>query len=280
MFHLLVKYDGWAPARDTIDRSRVFEYTDGAVADRYMKNGTLDSETISEIPALFMCEIGGRGDQFAHVGYIVRTRANGSDVNIDYALEPNIPPISIARIQDMSGELGIAPFEFSRTHWAIKDVDLFRLLLLNRPCKVVAPKVFTLNEDECIDDNLVSAMMPFDPRFSDVYETLKRTAGELKLKCLRADNIWEHDAIIQDIVSLIFRSRVVVCDCTGRNANVFYEAGIAHTIGKEVILITQHEGDIPFDLRHLRYIPYLNNNEGLQALSHQVKSRLATILGE
>jgi hypothetical protein len=57
--------------------------------------------------------------------------------------------------------------------------------------------------------------------------------------------MWENPAIIQDIVSLIDRSRVVICDCTGRNPSVFYEIGIAHTLGREVILITQNPEDSP-----------------------------------
>jgi hypothetical protein len=89
----------------------------------------------------------------------------------------------------------------------------------------------------------------------------------------------ENPAIIQDVVSLIDRSRIVVCDCTGRNPNVFYEAGIAHTLGREVILITQSANDIPFDLRHLRYIPYLNNNEGRLALADALQGRMQTVVG-
>jgi hypothetical protein len=84
-------------------------------------------------------------------------------------------------------------------------------------------------------------------------------------------------AVIQDVVSLIDRSTVVICDCTGRNPNVFYEIGIAHTLGREVILITQAEADIPFDLRHLRYVRYLNNGEGLNALSTALQPRLRDI---
>lgn len=72
---------------------------------------------------------------------------------------------------------------------------------------------------------------------------------------------------------------MVVCDCTGRNPNVFYEVGIAHTLGREVILITQSHDDIPFDLRHLRYIAYLNNGEGLASLSKSLEARMETILG-
>jgi hypothetical protein len=75
------------------------------------------------------------------------------------------------------------------------------------------------------------------------------------------------------------RSRVVVCDCTGRNPNVFYETGIAHTLGREVILITQNEHDIPFDLRHLRHIRYLDNTEGRGALTEALQARMQTILG-
>ena len=60
---------------------------------------------------------------------------------------------------------------------------------------------------------------------------------------------------MHDILELISTSKVIICDLSGKNPNVFYEAGIAHTLGKEVILITQHESDVPFDLRPLRYIP-------------------------
>ena len=79
-------------------------------------------------------------------------------------------------------------------------------------------------------------------------------------------------------MSLIDRSRVVICDCTGRNPNVFYEIGIAHTLGREVISITQNPEDIPFDLRHLRYVHYLNNAEGRQALCAALEARLNTVL--
>ena len=70
---------------------------------------------------------------------------------------------------------------------------------------------------------------------------------------------------------------MVICDCSGRNPNVFYEIGIAHTLGREVILITQSEEDIPFDLRHLRYVKYLNNGEGLAQLTARLEPRLSDL---
>jgi hypothetical protein len=121
-------------------------------------------------------------------------------------------------------------------------------------------------------------MMPFDAAFTVVYDSLKATAEKLGLRCRRADEIWENPEIMQDIVSLIDRSRFIICDCTGRNANVFYEAGIAHTLGREVILITQIDTDVPFDLRHLRYIKYLGNTEGRQSLCTALDGRLRGLM--
>ena len=56
---------------------------------------------------------------------------------------------------------------------------------------------------------------------------------------------------------------------------MFYEVGIAHTLGREVILIAQSEHDIPFDLRHLRHIRYLNNAEGRAVLTEALQARMA-----
>ena len=81
-----------------------------------------------------------------------------------------------------------------------------------------------------------SVMMPFDPRFRPVHELCE----ELGRRCIRADDIWENDVVMQDVVSLIDRSRVVIADCTGRNPNVFYEIGIAPLTA--LFLILTHLG--------------------------------------
>jgi hypothetical protein len=41
-----------------------------------------------------------------------------------------------------------------------------------------------------------------------------------------------------------------------RNPNVFYELGLAHALKKPVVLISSHEKDVPFDVRHIRVIYY------------------------
>ncbi len=141
---------------------------------------------------------------------------------------------------------------------------------------VFSPNIFNL-PSESVDPNLVSVMMPFDPSLKSVFISIQSAAQQQGLESIKADDIWNHSTIIQDIFSLIFRSFIVVCDFTGKNPNVFYEAGIAHTLGKHVIPIAQSEQDIPFDLQHHRYIKYLNNSQGLGELQKSLTSRFSTL---
>ncbi len=277
MYHLLVSASGWE-SRDLLSSDRIFESTEDSLVKVFKPNGVLNQSKISQFPALFVSEIGLDGSQLARVGFINKVEIRGKEMRLDYYFDSDIPPIPNTTIQKMSAELDINKYELSRTHWAIKDVNLFRVLLKNQPFAKITPKVFELDEFGVTDNNLISVMMPFANQFDEVYETLKSVASNLRLKCLRADDIWEHDVIIQDVVSLINRSRIVICDCTNRNPNVFYEAGIAHTLGKDVILIAQNESDIPFDLRHIRYVTYLNNNEGRENLAEKVSQRIQTLL--
>jgi hypothetical protein len=141
---------------------------------------------------------------------------------------------------------------------------------------VFSPNIFNL-PSESVDPNLVSVMMPYTPALNPVYDSIQFAAQQQGLECIRADDIWNHSTVIQDIFSLIFQSFIVVCDFSSKNPNVFYEAGIAHTLGKHVIPITQSEQDIPFDLQHHRYIKYLNNSEGLGELQQSLSSRISTL---
>lgn len=277
MFHLLVSYNGWKQGRDTISSSRVFESTDQALVKRFKPDGELDSTLIARIPALFVSEINGPGDQHAHIGTIFSAGVIGHDVVLEYAWDPAIDSIPNTDLQHIASELSIADQQFSRTHWSIKSVDLFKTLLRSQSQSRPRTSAFKLADPAVIENDLISVMMPFASDFKEVYEAIQHAAREVSMRCNRADDIWIHPTIIQDVVSLIDRSRIVVCDCTGRNPNVFYEIGIAHTLGRDVVLITQSDADIPFDLRHFRYIKYLNNSEGLKQLQGTLAERLRTL---
>jgi hypothetical protein len=279
LFNLLVSGGGWAADRDTLPASRALEYTEQRLVDRFQAAGQFDLQALLSLPALFLEESSGRGEQVAPVGTITRARVFGREISLEYIFDQSIPPLTNSRLAEFAAELDIHDFEFHRTHWAVKEVDLFKVLLRNMQPRRQLPRVFQLADPESIEPTLVSAMMPFSAPFDAVYEAIRNAAELAGLRCRRADDIWENPAIIQDVVSLIDRSKVVICDCSGRNPNVFYEAGIAHTLGRDVILITQSDEDIPFDLRHLRYVRYLNNGEGRAALTERLQQRLADLAG-
>lgn len=141
---------------------------------------------------------------------------------------------------------------------------------------VFTPSVFQ-TPTAGVEADLVAVMMPFTAPLQPVYEAIKVVCSMWNMRCLRADDIWDHSVVIQDIFSLIYRAQIVVCDFTGKNPNVFYEAGIAHTLGKHVVPITQNAEDIPFDLRHHRYIHYLNNEEGRIAMEQKLYERMRSL---
>lgn len=127
------------------------------------------------------------------------------------------------------------------------------------------------------NEKLISVMMPFNASFAGTYDAVKRVAEYMQLECLRADDIWDNSTFMQDIFDLIFCAKVIVVDFTGRNPNVMYETGIAHTLGKTVIPITQSLDDIPSDLGHHRALKYLPNEQGYRDLSNELYKRLKVI---
>lgn len=142
---------------------------------------------------------------------------------------------------------------------------------------IFSPSVFDVPEG-AVENDLVAVMTPFAPQFEPVFEQMNYVAFMCNCRCLRAKDIWQHSTIIQDVFSLIFRAKIVICDFTGKNPNVFYEAGIAHTLGKHVIPITQSHDDIPFDLRHHRYLHYLGNTQGIEKLGRELADRVGALL--
>ena len=114
--------------------------------------------------------------------------------------------------------------------------------------------------DTSVDRNLCFVLMPFRDELELIYKIIKEIVVlEHKLSCMRADDIYSAGIIIKEIWDSIQKAQIIIADATGKNPNVFYEMGLAHAIGKDVIIITQTIDDIPFDLRHRRIIIYDTN---------------------
>ena len=100
-------------------------------------------------------------------------------------------------------------------------------------------------------------MMPFgswfDTYYQDIYAPAIRDAG---FEPVRADELFSTGSVVEQIWEQIEKSAVLLADLTDKNANVFYELGLAHAARKPVVFTSRRVEDIPFDLRHLRVIVY------------------------
>ena len=65
---------------------------------------------------------------------------------------------------------------------------------------------------------------------------------------------------MDQVWSGINAAKVLVAEMTTKNANVFYELGIAHALKKPIVLVSSNEEDVPFDLKHIRVI-YNDKND-------------------
>jgi hypothetical protein len=120
-------------------------------------------------------------------------------------------------------------------------------------------------------------LMPFREEFSQIYlNHVKPTFVSNGWECRRADEIYEAREVMNIICEQIIRSDLIIAEITGRNANVFYELGYAHALGKNTVLITQDIKDVPFDLRHRQLVEYSDTPEGLQKLSTSLTKYLQT----
>lgn len=129
--------------------------------------------------------------------------------------------------------------------------------ILKRRTKMIVEPVFG-NIDYSIIPKSIFLIMPFRESWSnDTFDVIQDIAHMAKCSLIRGDDLFEPAVIVDDIWREINRAEIVIADITIHNANVFYEIGIAHTLGKRVILIRQDDGqEAPFDINLWRYYDY------------------------
>lgn len=146
-----------------------------------------------------------------------------------------------------------------------------RLEAVDTKISVLPPFNGGLDKTKCF------VAMPFSPEMDAVYGQIRSVFSGLKrrgLTCFRGDDSAKPEVITDHIWREINESFFLIADLTGRNANVYYEVGLAHAIGKPVILITQ-DPDVPFDLRGVRRIHYsLQSQSEVELFKSELKKAI------
>ncbi|MBD5160899.1 MAG: hypothetical protein HDT14_02555 [Oscillibacter sp.] len=125
-----------------------------------------------------------------------------------------------------------------------------------------------------VKNNLVFVLTPFHPDFDSVFTVIKRACADVKMTAVRSDDEYIKTDILKHIIKTIVEARVVIANLDGRNANVFYELGIAHALNKPTILLSKMGTKVPFDVQG-QYIVLYDSDE---SLSEKLKDDLVKIL--
>ncbi|HFF6201601.1 TPA: toll/interleukin-1 receptor domain-containing protein [Stenotrophomonas maltophilia] len=151
MYNLLMVYQEgtWDQDEFVLELARFLEYTAQPLIDRF---GALDQQTIQYlkgIPALFAYEDRGREAGLpARVGKIDDIQVRYGGVRITWSFDASVSPIPALALREMFAALDVAAdrnWEHTRTHWAVKDADLYDVLLrygLLENDQTPPPKVF------------------------------------------------------------------------------------------------------------------------------------------
>jgi len=197
--------------------------------------------------------------------------------------------IGVSKIN--STPIGLWIFQFNKNQLLLNDLarslilkgnniakTSIKYLYQRRTNKMIVEPIFK-SRDTRIKEQTVFTLMPFTEKWSDrIWKKLIRPIIISEgLEPIRADDLFGRD-IMEDIWSGILQSSFVIADITNRNPNVFYELGIAHTLGKDVILLTQSSEDIPFDLNRYRHIIYEDNYDGYKVLKKNLKATIRDVL--
>jgi hypothetical protein len=151
---------------------------------------------------------------------------------------------------------------------------------LDKQARLVRCKPVFEGQEFYIQKDLCFILMPFDPSFVRLYEEhIKPTLVKMGFRVIIAKDFFTSTPIINDIWRSINEASLIVADITGKNSNVFYELGIAHTVGKKSIILNQGKEPAPFDMSHMRYFTYTDNRTDWKELEVNLEKTVHATIG-
>lgn len=115
--------------------SRLFEYTDPEVRDQHTPISESTLTFLAQLPTLLMSErqLNRREDGFheyvtVKLGTVSNLKISGSNIEYDFEILRDFGEISLEDKDHFEETLGLGKWELNRTHWAVKQQELFKCL--------------------------------------------------------------------------------------------------------------------------------------------------------
>ena len=113
----------------TVDRGRFLEYTEQAIRDQLQSLSREAVKALCSWPCLLLDE--GTGDGEVRLVRVQRLGVGIRELKVVVVPVDGAPMLTNDALWRMRGAADIAQFEFSRNHWAIKEVDLFAAFVMS-----------------------------------------------------------------------------------------------------------------------------------------------------
>lgn len=128
MYSLLVSSDAaaWSGTPLRLEKKRFLEFTDREVKKTLDDLDAPPVDRLLRLPCLFAYEQVCRKDPL--FGVVRRVVPGDRDIRIEYEIVAVTPFLTQAQFRERGAELAIEHFEFHHAHWAVKEVDLGRVL--------------------------------------------------------------------------------------------------------------------------------------------------------
>lgn len=124
-FFVTARKGAWDLPAYEYEKERFLEYSNDKEVELFKTLTAENIELLKSSPCLFAYE---GTEENVRVGYLRAIKERGRSILIEYDFEPDIPEISFSEIKEISILLDIRKWEMNRTHWAVKDENLFERL--------------------------------------------------------------------------------------------------------------------------------------------------------
>ena len=146
------------------------------------------------------------------------------------------------------------------------------LLSLLRTRPIFGPAPMTL------DSRSAFVLLPSSERLNKNYAAIEKAADESRVALHIARDIREGKSAVRDLWQSINGSRVIIADLTGPDPGVMYALGIAHTVGRDTILISPRGSKYLVDIPRTRKIEYRKSEAGREKLGRDLSEMLKSML--
>lgn len=130
-----------------------------------------------------------------------------------------------------------------------------------------------------VNNKMAMCLMPFNRKFDKTRAIIAESCTEAGYEFHRSDDelLADNTDIRKAIIRMILEAQVVIAVLDGRNPNVFYEIGIAHSMGKLVLMVVNLSREDnnkrqEVDLLSNRLITYNNPSELKEKLVKTLKA--------